>query len=240
MTDNFEYIKFQYGKENLHDVFATLLNTFPNISSPQVSGDVNLWELFQSIKYNLIGINTDILLTHKYVDGNKNSAYDKIKNSLPAVCYNSTFYGYKNLDHVSGITNLMFLDIDCFKSREEAIEYKKYITLKYNWIVACSLSLSRLGLHIIILVDKIHDNDDFNNKYDFINEVYFEGKLDKSGKSLTRFAIIPADYSLYINETPNVLNIEHIMKNVKKSTSSGYKDRKDNNDFMYVFFSFTT
>ena len=226
MTDNFEYIKFQYGKENLHEVYATMLNTFPNITSPQVSGDVNLWELFQSIKYNLIGINTDILLTSKYVDGNKNSAYDKIKNSLPAVCYNSTFYGYKNLNHISGITNLMFLDIDDFKSTEEAIEYKKYITLKYDWIVACSLSLSRLGLHIIIHVDKIHDNDDFNNKYDFINEVYFDSKLDKSGKSLTRFAIIPADYSLYINEVPNMLNIEHIMKNVKKSTSSGYKDEK--------------
>jgi hypothetical protein len=226
MTDNFEYMKFKYGKENLHNVYITMLNTFPNISSPQVAGNINLWELFQSIKYNLTSINSNILLTPKYVDGNKNSAYDDIKNSLPAVCYNSTFDGYKNLNHVSDITNLMFLDIDCFKSTDEAIEYKEHITLKYDWIVACSLSLSRMGLHIIILVDKIHNNDDFNNKYDFISQVYFDGKLDTSGKSLTRYAIIPSDYSIYLNEVPNVLNIEHIMNNIQKTTSSGYKEHR--------------
>jgi hypothetical protein len=226
MNENFDYIRFKYGKEHLHEVYATMLNTFPNITNANVTGDINLWELLQSIKYNLNGINTNVLLTPKYIDGKKNNAYDDIKNSLPAVCYNSTFYGYKNLDHVSGITNLIFLDIDDFKSTEEAIEYKRHIILKYDWIVACSLSLSRLGLHIIIHVDKIHDNDDFNDKYDFISEVYFEGRLDKASKSLIRFAIIPADYSLYVNELPNVLNIEHIMKNVKKSTSSGYKKEK--------------
>jgi hypothetical protein len=112
MNENFDYIRFKYGKEHLHEVYATMLNTFPNITNANVTDDINLWELLQSIKYNLNGINTNVLLTPKYIDGKKNNAYDDIKNNLPAVCYNSTFNGYKNLNHISGITNLMFLDID--------------------------------------------------------------------------------------------------------------------------------
>lgn len=224
---NFEYLKFQYGKENLHDVFSTTLDTFTGIKDAHVTGHINLWQLLQKIKYNLVyDIEVSTLLTHKYLGGSKNTLYDQIKEKLPAVCYNANFDGYKDNKYLLSTTNLMFLDIDDFNTTEEAQAYKNHITLKYDWIVACNLSLSRLGLHVIILVDRIVDNDDYNRKYDFISTVYFNGRLDKNGKSLTRYAIVPFDLNVYINESPNMLNIEHIMKSIKKGISSGYKERR--------------
>jgi VirE N-terminal domain len=216
---DFEYLKYQYGKPYLHDVFATVLDTFPSITDAHIDGQIYLWELLQGIKYNM---NVNVTLTPKYLNDARNNRYDNIKSKLPAICYNANYDGYKDLKHLISPTNLMFLDIDDFNSIEEALAYKNLITLRYDWILACNLSMSRLGLHIIIFVDKIIDNTDYNRKYDFINTEYFEGNLDKNGKSLTRYSIIPFDYNIYINESPNVLNIEHIMKNNEKSISSGY------------------
>lgn len=224
---DFEFMKFQYGKEHLDDIFRIMLDTYPHMHDANVLGQINLWELLQKIKYNIVNdIDFNILYTHKYVNGIRNVEYDYIKNNLPTVCYNANFNAYKNLKNILSITNLMFLDIDDFKTKEEALAYKNHITLKYDWIVACNLSLSRLGLHIIIKVDEIHDNADFNIKYDFIKEEYFEGRLDKNSKSLTRYTVVPYDYNIYINETPNILNIEQIISNHEKGILSGYKKKK--------------
>lgn len=225
--NNFEFMKYQYGKEHLHNVFATMLDTYPSINDAHVTGQINLWELFQKIKYNLAyDIDVNAILTHKYLNGNKNRAYDELKEKLPTICYNANFNGYKSTEYLISPTNLMFLDIDDFNTKEDALTYKNLITLRYDWIVACNLSLSRLGLHVIIQVDKIHNNDDYNNKYDFISNVYFNDKLDKNGKSLTRYAVVPFDFNIYINESPNVLNIEHIMKSIEKGTCSEYKKKR--------------
>ncbi|MBN2835693.1 MAG: hypothetical protein JXR48_12095 [Candidatus Delongbacteria bacterium] len=209
---DFEYLKFIYREGNLHDVFGTKLDTYSSIDNPNVIGHIYLWELLQKIKYNLIyDIDCTTFLTDKYVEGSRNNEYDKIKAKLPATCYNATFNKYKNLANTKSITNLMFLDVDDFSSKEEALKYKSEITEKYDWIISCNLSLSKLGLHIIILVDRIFDNNDFNKKYDFISKTYFNGKLDKTSKSLTRYVVIPYDYNIYINESPKKLYIDSII-----------------------------
>lgn len=220
---DFEYVKFHYEKENLHDVFGTVLDTFSHIKGATVTGQVYLWDVLQRIKYNLAyDIEPDTYLLNKYVAGKRSAAYDKRKEQLPAICYNARFNGYKDTNHIKTVTNLMFLDIDDFPTREIALEYKKSITKKYNWIIACNLSLSKLGLHIITLVDKIHGNKDFNVKYDFISETYFNGRLDKTSKSLTRYTVIPFDYDIYINESPTVLEIDQIINEQKKGIRSVY------------------
>lgn len=227
MNEDFDYnnMKFRYEKENLSDIFMTMVDTYTCVANPKVSGQINLWELFQEIKYNMTDdVALDPIINPKYVDGRKNPVYDKNKIQLPTICYNANFNTYKDIEHLIAPTNLMFLDIDDFNTNEEALAYKNFITLRYDWIVACNISLSRLGLHVIIQVDKIHNNDDYNYKYDFISRVYFNEKLDKNGKSLTRYTIVPFDYNIYINETPNVLNIEHLIKNNDKGIRSGYKE----------------
>jgi len=223
-STDFEYLKFVYEKENLHPVFATELDVFPNIANPNVCGKVMLWELLQKIRYNIVqDIDFNYLLIDKYVNNKLNSKYEKLKGKLPAICYNATYSGYKDLNHLKSSTNLMFLDIDDFNSTEEAINYRKDIVLRYDWILACNLSLSRKGLHVIILVDRIIDNDDFNDKYDFISNAYFDGRLDKSSKSLTRYTVVPHDLNIYINENPQVLNIELIINSIQKGARSVYK-----------------
>ena len=186
---NFEYLKFQYHKENLHDVFGTVLDTFPHITGATVTGQIYLWDVLHKIKYNLAyDIDPSTYLLDKYIDGIRNTAYDQRKEQLPAVCYNARFYGYKDTKHLNAVTNLMFLDIDDFPTKEEALDYKKRIITNYSWIVACNLSLSRLGLHVIALVDKIQNSTDYTNKYKFISSTYFENKLDKDSNKLTQYA----------------------------------------------------
>lgn len=205
----FEYVKVLYEIDNLHPVFGTVLDTFENLSTAHVQGHIYLWEVLQQIKVNfLTNIDVETFLTPKYLNGIKNPVYDKLKVNQSAVCYNATFNGYKDLKHLKSITNLMFLDIDDFSCEEQAIEYKNEIINKYDWIVACSLSLSRMGLHIIALVDKIYDNEDFNKKYDFISAKYFNKRLDRNAKSLTRYAIIPYDANIFINMNPITLEID--------------------------------
>ena len=217
MIDNkeFEYFKYVSGKEKLSHIFDYELNTFESVSKPKVTGNISLYDLLTQIKYNLLnGMSIEEYLTPKYINGIKNGLFTKIKEEKKTVCYNATFNGYKDDKNLKAPTNLMFLDLDHFKSKEEALEYKEMIVSKFDWIVACNLSFSRLGLHIIILVDKIIDNDDFNMKYDFISTVYFEGKLDKNAKSLGRHTIIPSDSNIYINDNPNVLSIDSIIKKI--------------------------
>ena len=225
---DFELLKLEYDKD-FPAVFGTVLDTYENVSKPTVKGQVYLWEVLQSIQYNFCqDISVSTYLTPKYFNGRKNTKYDKIKEGLPAVCYNARFDGYKNLKNLKSINNLMFLDIDDFSSREEALAYKKEIITKYDWIIACNLSLSRLGLHIIIMVDKIHSNPDFNRKYDYLSKTYFDSMLDKTSKSLSRFTILPSDYNIYINENPSILQIDSIIN--EKSISSVYIENSAPND----------
>jgi len=220
---NFEYLKFQYHNENLHDVFGTVLDTFPHITGATVTGQVYLWDVLQRIKYNLASdIEPETYLLHKYIDGIRNTAYDQRKEQLPAICYNARFNGYKDTKHLKDVTNLMFLDIDDFPTQAEALEYKKLITAKYSWIVSCNLSLSRLGLHVIALVDNIRDSTDYTNKYKYISSTYFENRLDKDSNKLTQYAVLPFDYDIYINQYPEILPIEQICSEPLKGIPSAY------------------
>jgi hypothetical protein len=67
---DFDYIRHLYEKEDLHDVFATVLNTFPNITGATVQGRTYLWEILQRIKYNMAENEYfEMLFTHKYISG---------------------------------------------------------------------------------------------------------------------------------------------------------------------------
>ena len=218
MIANMDFGAFKYvsGKENLSEIFDYKLDTYNHVFSSEVIGNISLYDLLLKIKYNLTDdISVNDFLTPKYIGDKINPLYPTIKNGKPTTCYNATFYGSKSLENLNEITNLMFLDIDHFKSTAEALAYKEAIIRKYEWIVACNLSLSRIGLHVIVLVDKITGNEDFNIKYDIINLFYFEGILDKGAKSLARHSIIPFDNQIFINENPKKLKIDSIIKKVK-------------------------
>jgi len=176
MNAEFDYnnMKFRYDKEHLDDIFMTMVDMYPSVQDPNLSGQINLWELFQMIKYNFADdVELFPIQNPKYLDGERNPVFDEHKETLPTVCYNANFSSYKDLSNLISPTKLMFLDIDDFDSTDEALAYKNHVIENYDWIIACNLSLSRIGLHIIILVDKINDNDDYNQKYNFISTAYF-------------------------------------------------------------------
>ncbi|TLX72851.1 hypothetical protein E9993_17070 [Labilibacter sediminis] len=228
---NFEKIKLKFENEKISNVFDLDIDVYESIKKPNKLYSINLYELFHMIQNNfLTGISFEDYSTPKYhPNGDKNSSYDKVKSELPVVCYPAQYNGYKNLSNIKNINNLMFLEIDGFKSKEHANSYKKEITDKYNWIVACYLSLSRVGLHIVAKVDNINNNKDYNYKYDYINELYFDNLLDKNAKSLTRNSIIPCDHDIYINDNPSVLTIPdnpNVNSDSKKGIRSIIKKEK--------------
>jgi hypothetical protein len=225
MNAEFDYnnMKFRYDKEHLDDIFMTMVDMYPSVQDPNLSGQINLWELFQMIKYNFADdVELFPIQNPKYLDGERNPVFDEHKETLPTVCYNANFSSYKDLSNLISPTKLMFLDIDDFDSTDEALAYKNHVIENYDWIIACNLSLSRIGLHIIILVDKINDNDDYNQKYNFISTAYFDGMLDPISKSLTRHTVVPFDYNIYINESPKVLDIDDIINSKEKGIRSVY------------------
>lgn len=219
---DFEYMKFQYGKENLSNIYDQQLDLFPSVKTNKPTGQrINLWELFQKVKYNLADeITPKVLLTHKYVNGEKNDDYTQIKETLPAVCYNATFRGTKSNKNIEQITNLMFLEIDDLESKQDAEEYKQELIKKYKWIVACYRSLSGLGLHLVIAVDHINDPDDYKYKYEYISDQYFNSQLDANAKRLTQYTILPFDINIYINENPSILQVDKELKEYQKSAST--------------------
>jgi len=217
---DFNNMKLRYYKEDLADIYATNLDYYDNHAAPPVKGQINIWLLFQRIKYGAIRMSEETLRTPKFVDGKKNDLYDDIKISLQCVCYPATFHVRKTLKNLKKITNLMYLDIDGFATIEDRDAFKTNIIKQYSWILMCCKSLSRLGLHVVVPVDKIIDNSDYNEKYDYISNKYFEGKLDAGAKSLTRFTVIPTDHNIFINENPATLAIDLEYREFKKSTRS--------------------
>jgi len=218
-------MKFQYGKENLSNIFDQELDLFPSVKTNKPSGQrINLWELFQKIRYNLKDeITPQVLLTNKYEDGEKNEQYNEIKGTLPVVCYNATFKGTKSNKNIEKITNLMFLEIDDLESKADAEEYKQELIKKHKWILACYRSLSGLGLHLVIAVDHIEDSDDYRSKYRYISDHYFNTQLDSNASKLTQFTILPYDFDIHVNENPSILPIDREYQEYQKSASSGYK-----------------
>lgn len=203
-------VDYYYFRQSLPELFNIELDLYSSVFNSNVTGSIKMYELFEKIKYNLIyDITPEHYLLNKYLNGKKNPEYELTKTKLKTVCYNASFNAYKNLANLRYINNLMYLDIDGFKSKEEALAYKNEIVKKYDWVIACYRSLSKIDLHVIINVDRIRDNDDYNEKYKYINEHYFDNKLDLNSLSLTRHTVIPWDYDIYINHSPSELKIDN-------------------------------
>lgn len=230
-----EYYKYVVERD-LPDVFFTELDTFSSIKDANVTGTITLHELLMEIK---CGYKYDFTesgeLINKLILGEKNPIYDVMKKKKPAVTYNARFNRYKNTKHLLAPTNLMFLDMDGLSSKHEAEACRSYFLDKnlgggYDWIVSCSLSLSRTGLHFVVWVDEIIDSEDYIRKYEFLNETYFENKLDLNAKKLTQFTVIPADNNIYINENPSQLNISKLLKEKQSKVKKivlGYNRNKN-------------
>ncbi len=212
---NYFYLS-EYGYE-LDSVFGWKIDVFHSVKEPEVIGRLKLIDLLEFIRRDHLFYPdsiSNIIQINNSVKGEP--GYEEIKTSLPIVSYNANFHMYKNMENMISPTNIMFLDIDNFNSREELLEYKNNIIYKYKWIIACYQSISKKGLHIIIKTDEISSNEDFNNKYEYVNNNYFRGRLDKYAKSLTRGAVISYDTNIYINEHPELLNLND--RNISKIT----------------------
>jgi hypothetical protein len=215
---NYEYLKTELGYK-LDPVFKTKIDIFYNVKEPKVAGQVRLIDLLEFIRRDHLfypdAISNIILINNK-IKGEP--GFEKLKSSMPLAAYNANFLKYKKKENLISPTNIMFLDIDNFYTQEEMLTYKNSIIKKYKWIIACYQSISKKGLHILAKVDKIYSNEDFNSKYEYVNQKYFEGRLDKYAKSLTRAAIISNDINIYINRTPTrlFLNDKDVIKPIKK------------------------
>ena len=208
------------------EIFQTKLDLFKNHKTSLVNGEKTLLEIIDVIS----GVSKNTI-PYKFINGVKNLEYDKYKAKVQTICYNANFSFKKKIENLINPTNLMFLDKDGFKTKEDAIKYRNEIMTKYNWIIFSNLSLSGIGLHIVISIPDLYSVEDtsfeknvkFNLAYDYISETYFENNLDPIGKSLTRHSVIASDPSIMVNWNPATieLNVDDI-----KSYSFGKKQGK--------------
>lgn len=118
------------------------------------------------------------------------TAYDQIKQTTIEA------YHPNELDGVS--TGFIYLDVDDFDSTEDAVAYRQQIINKFpDLITLCWLSVSNLGLSILIKVENLTKSN-YNEYWDVLNQL-FDCKLDKNSRGFSKVNCISFDPSVYIN-----------------------------------------
>ena len=224
------YNEFLYEDEiTIDPILFKKIDVYESIKKPNVIGQIPLITIFNFIRQDFIiyseGVKKYIQLS-RVKKGTKE--YGDIKSVLPVVCYNATFDKYKNLNNIKSINNIMYLDVDNFTSRDEMYAFKESIIEKYDWIIAVYTSVSKQGLHIIIKVDDINNNNEYNSKYNYINDNYFSNRLDDNAKSITRNTIVPFDPYIYINYEPATLKLNDVIDSNKSIQNSKHHHGNEN------------
>ena len=219
--------------------YNILIDNYNNYLNSNVIKSTPLFEVF-----NQYYLDTIVERVSKYKDDAHNILnleYRKYKDSLHTVCYPATFEGKKKLCNLKSVTNLVFLDIDGLKSKDEAIELRNEYFQKYNWICFSPLSASELGFHMIINTSGIYNNCNsveemefnYNNTVQYLSYHFFNGLLDMNSRSLTRHSCISQDKTILKNDNPEILkiNIEIVNNwciNNPLPTKSNTKSNKKN------------
>lgn len=157
---DFEYVKFKYDKE-LHDVFGTVLDVFPSISSAVVHRQVYLWHILQKIKYNTkVAIESNLQLTPKYLVGCRNQLRHQINKYLYSLVKSE--YRHKSEYKVNILFNQSYKLKSVYMHKSEYSTYLKVeriINTKSEYKVNLQFSqLYKLKSEYITLMKEYHNH----------------------------------------------------------------------------------
>jgi hypothetical protein len=162
-------------------LFPILANTRPNYLT------ISFDQLVKEIKIPRSGISE--ARAFRAIAKN-HPEYIKFKKYLNA-CYAPNEYNGNS-------TGFIYLDIDGFQSTEEAVIHRNSV-VKHPFVAACWLSLSNLGLSILVKVDNL-TKDNYDHYYDQLN-LFFENRLDTGARGFNKVNCISYDPTVYVNST---------------------------------------
>lgn len=173
----------------------------------------------------------------------KSEDFERIKKSLPAVCFSGDFASRED-EKLLSMSGMMILDIDDL-SKAEIKRIKKAI-MGADYVVAIFISPSGTGLKVLVAID-IDSQENFIPAFVQLEEEFkntYAIKIDPSGKNISRLCYVSYDPDMYINDG-NIIPFQvDIAKaeEFKKGTVSRFDDRPEqykghivNKDAKYSF-----
>lgn len=147
------------------------------------------------------------VLLVRSLSGDK-KAYTKAKEKLSAVTFAGTF-SYGNIDGLLIPTGFLPVDIDHL-SKDDTEKYFGIITKdKHTWAVF--RSPSGLGLKLLFRADGITSNQDHRRFYVAVEKYFLETyslEICPAGKAIKDFCFFSFDPTLYLNDSPELFNID--------------------------------
>lgn len=124
---------------------------------------------------------------------------DKVKLTLPTVCFNGTFKTRSavNLIELSG---LIICDFDGFGSFEDAVSFRDSISSD-KYIFAAWISPSGLGVKVLV---KIPKDDNHKGRFESIGLYFNHPNWDKNNQGVSRGCQESYDPDIYINENSDL------------------------------------
>lgn len=149
--------------------------------------------------------------------------YQEKKRLLPSVTFAGQF-SQRGVDHITEYSKMIIIDVDKL-TPEQIVEYKEAFK-NDNFIHACFVSPSGLGLKILIRLDneKEHHLQAFLSLESYFKENYGIA-VDKSGKDISRLCYVSVDPDIIINDDSVPFIFDH--NAVVVNTRRGFDDRPE-------------
>lgn len=210
---------------NLHSKLTEKVSVFKCCKSKTVDETKSLDDIFNVIKtggyiagcrnleeYTEIG--------RKLLNEGNAPAYKVFKESrMPAIMTNAFFEkGRKSTDpHSFQEVQYVMFDIDKIEDVELWLEDMHENPSKYDMFYAAYISLSGNGLHILVAVRGLTD-ENFKDCYKHIAseiEIHYHLSVDMSCCDIARLCILSYDPNIFINEQAEVWDAQEIMNTLK-------------------------
>lgn len=127
---------------------------------------------------------------------------DERKKNLPIACFGGKFKARKSdqLIDASGLLTLDFDNVD--------IKQVSNLLKQDENVYAYFQSPSGEGLKALLRIDKVKNDSDYKEYYDYIYKNRYKGLLDASGKDINRACFFCYDPNIVINKNAKVLKID--------------------------------
>lgn len=193
-------LDFQYELEkreegDTRDYLATEINVFRKVSDTtpeKCTLREVLFEKQKSFKSQIERV--------RNIEDKKDRQAEKA-NLLPCFSINCLFEGKRSKDNVSGVTRLMYVDIDEGDNSEETIERLPSFLKSIDNVLYYQKSASGRGYMCIIPID-IDNVNDFERAWQGVQRAFEENgvAIDRSTKDVSRVTFFSYDEDAYLNE----------------------------------------
>ena len=188
------------------------LSIFKNFNQVVANEDLTIiLEVIKNGRYKTQVEQLQVLLSKGKV-----KEYKKAKKKLPAFTPSAIFEGGRKMRFLKEYSKLLILDID--KLSEEKLKQIKAKAITQAYTHLCFISPSGKGLKILVKVNTgIAKHKESYEELKQFYENLLDGKIDTSGKDITRLCFFSYDKDLYFNPQSETFIIEPQMDTIQQT-----------------------